>query len=105
LSLEESARTQNIRLARAGFYEVHRGNRRDELVAVNADRRESDLSTVPQESLSLWQNTGIAGAGPGGGPGGEGGDKPFSVWWFVMILALAVAVAESVLGNRHLGSG
>ena len=103
-SLEESAKAQNIQLARTGFYEVHRQNRRDELVAVNADRRESDLSAVPAETVSLWENTGNARAGGSTATApGEEGTKPVSLWWYVMLALVALAVAESVLGNRHLG--
>jgi hypothetical protein len=102
LSLEESTRTPTIRLARAGFYEVHRPNRRDELVAVNADRRESDLATLSGETLSLWKNTGSGGAAAGAATG-ESGETKLSLWWYVMLVALATAAAESALGNRHLG--
>ena len=28
--------------------------------------------------------------------------KPLSLWWYVMLVVLALAVAESLLGNRHL---
>jgi len=38
-------------------------------------------------------------------PGGQAQSeqKPLSLWWYVMLAALALAVAESVLGNKHLG--
>ena len=40
-----------------------------------------------------------------GGPagGGDGSSKPVSLWWYVMVAALGLAIAESLLGNRHLG--
>jgi hypothetical protein len=100
LSLEEGTRAENIQLMQAGFYEIHRPNGPDETVAVNTDRRESDLAPVPAETLALWRNT-AQGAG-GAVETTEGGKKPFSLWWYVMIAALALAVAESLLGNRHL---
>ena len=100
LSLEEGTRADNIQLTESGFYEIHRPNGPDETVAVNADRRESDLAPAPAETLALWRNTA---QGSGGAVGtSEGGKKPFSLWWYVMIAALALAVAESLLGNRHL---
>ena len=104
LSLEEGTRAENIQFTQTGFYEIHRPNDRDETVAVNADRRESDLAPMPPDALALWQNTaqGSSGAGPEGSPAADGGKKPFSLWWYVMIAALALAVAESLLGNRHL---
>jgi hypothetical protein len=32
----------------------------------------------------------------------EGEQKPLSLWWYVMLAVLALAAAESYLGNRHL---
>jgi len=100
LSLEEATKAQSIRLASAGYYEVHRPNGRKELVAVNPDRQESDLEIIPQETLTLWENT-----AHGVGSATEGGDadkKPREFWWYVMLAVLAVGIAESLLGNRHL---
>jgi len=100
LSLEEATQAQNIQFTSAGFYEIHRPNRADELVAVNADRRESDLTPAPAETLTLWQNTAQGSSEGGGAAAGE--QKPLSLWWYVMLVVLALAVAESLLGNRHL---
>jgi hypothetical protein len=100
LSLEEGTRAENLQLMQAGFYEIHRPNAPDETVAVNTDRRESDLAPAPAETLALWRNTAQGSAGAVETT--EGGKKPFSLWWYVMIAALALAVAESWLGNRHL---
>jgi hypothetical protein len=100
LSLEEATQAQNIQFTSAGFYEIHRPNRADELVAVNADRHESDLTPAPPETLTLWQNTA---QGPSeGGAAAEGEQKPLSLWWYVMLGVLALAIAESLLGNQHL---
>ena len=100
LSLDEATKAQNIQFTMAGFYDVRRPNGRNELVAVNADRHESDLAPIPPETLALWQNTasGVA----NGGEAASGEQKPLSLWWYVMVLVLALAVAESWLGNRHL---
>jgi hypothetical protein len=100
LSLEEATEAQNIQFTLAGFYEIHRPNRADELVAVNADRHESDLTPAPAETLALWQNTAQASSEGGGAAAAE--QKPLSLWWYVMLVVLALAVAESLLGNRHL---
>ena len=64
-SLAEAATAQNIQFTSMGFYDIRRPNGRNELVAVNADRRESDLAPAPPETLRLWQNTasGIAVSG------------------------------------------
>jgi hypothetical protein len=101
LSLEEATKAQNIQFTQAGFYDIRRPNGRNELIAVNADRHESDLTPAPQETLSLWQNTANGNAGPGGAAQ-ENERKPLSLWWYVMVAVLALAVAESLLGNRHL---
>jgi hypothetical protein len=100
LSLEEATQAQNIQFTRAGFYEIHRPNRADDLVAVNSDRHESDLTPAPAETLVLWQNTAQGSSEGGGGAPGE--QKPLSLWWYVMLVVLALAVAESLLGNQHL---
>jgi hypothetical protein len=100
LSLDEGTKAENLQLGAAGFYEIHRPNGPDEIVAVNANRRESDLAPASAETLALWRNT--AQSSGGVAETTEGGRKPFSLWWYVMIAALGLAVAESLLGNRHL---
>jgi hypothetical protein len=101
LSLAESTKAQNIQFTQAGFYDIRRPNGRNELVAANADRHESDLSLIPQETLSLWQNTASGSATTGGG-NTQNEQRPLSLWWYVMIAVLLLAVAESLLGNQHL---
>ncbi len=101
LSLEEATKAQNVQFTLAGFYDIRRPNGRNELVAVNADRHESDLTPIPQETLSLWQNT-ASGTATAAGGDVQAEQKPLSLWWYVMLLALALAVAESLLGNQHL---
>jgi hypothetical protein len=102
LSLEEAARAQNIQFTMAGFYDIRRPNGHNEMVAVNTDRHESDLTPAPPETLSLWQNTAQGGTAGAGGEGGNSAPKPLSLWWYVMLAVLALAIAESLLGNRHL---
>jgi hypothetical protein len=99
-SLAEASKAQNIQFTTAGFYDIRRPNGRNELVAVNADRRESDLAPASPDALTLWQNT-ASGAGDAGQVT-QGEKKPVSLWWYVMVAALALAIAESWLGNRHL---
>ncbi|HUB83506.1 MAG TPA: BatA domain-containing protein [Bryobacteraceae bacterium] len=100
LSLDEAAKAQNIQFTMTGFYDIRRPNGRNELVAVNADRRESDLTPATPDTLSLWQNTANGTAEAEAGATGE--QKPLSLWWYVMLAVLALTVAESLLGNRHL---
>jgi Aerotolerance regulator N-terminal/von Willebrand factor type A domain len=98
--LKEAATAQNVQFTMAGFYDIRRPNGRNELVAVNSDRRESDLTPATTEDLKLWQNT--ANGTSGGDSSATSEQKPVSLWWYVMLAALALSVAESVLGNRHL---
>jgi len=100
LSLDEATKAQNIQFTMAGFYDIRRPNGRNELVAVNADRHESDLTPATPDTLSLWQNTANGTAEAGGVSPGE--QKPLSLWWYVMLAVLALTVAESLLGNQHL---
>jgi len=101
LTLDEASRAQNMPLSMAGFYDVKRPNGRHELIAVNADRHESDLEVISADTLALWQNTA---QGPqNAASGGEAeAPKPMEFWRYVLIAVLALAVAESLLGNRHL---
>jgi hypothetical protein len=100
-SLAEATKVPNIQFSQAGFYDIRRPNGRNELVAVNSDRHESDLTPASQESLALWQNTANGTSTDAGGTlAGE--QKPLSLWWYLMLVVLALAVAESLLGNQHL---
>jgi hypothetical protein len=101
LTLDESARARNMPLTMAGFYDVKRPDGRHELVAVNADRHESDLDLIPPETLALWQNT-AQGGREAASAGEAAQSKPVEFWWYVLLAVLALAVAESLLGNRHL---
>ena len=104
LSLKEASSAQTYQLTRAGFYELQLANGRHDVIGVNADRRESNLDVIPDDMLSLWRGN------PGGGAAqvaaaGQTQEqtKPYSIWWYIMILVLAAAVAESLLANQYLG--
>lgn len=106
LTLSESAKATTFQFPSQGFFDIRRANGREELAAVNPDRRESDFSLVSPETLELWKNTGIA---PKGGtntsatPGTTTRDDNAELWWYVLAALAILAVAESVLGNRHMG--
>ena len=70
-------------------------------MAVNADRHESDLAPAAPEALELVAEYGQRVAPRPAGTA-EAEQKPVSLWWYVMLAALALAVAESLLGNQHL---
>ncbi len=103
LSLKEAAAAQAFPLSREGFFELRRANGRHEMVAVNADRRESDLGVIPEETLALWRG-GDASAQAAAAAGKTEETRPVSLWWYVMLVAAVVLVAESLFASRYLAS-
>jgi hypothetical protein len=104
LSLKEASSAQTYQLTRAGFYELQLANGRHDVIGVNADRRESNLEVIPDETLALWRGNPGGGAAQSAAAGqAQEQTKPFSIWWYIMIVVLAAAVAESLLANQYLG--
>ncbi len=105
LSLAEAAAAQSFQLTRAGFYQIRFANGRTALIGVNPDRRESDLQPIPNEFLQLW---GAHSATPSSetAPTDSAQEKNSarSIWWYVMLLVLVAAVAESIIASRYLGT-
>jgi len=102
LSLRDAASAQNFQVTREGFYDIHRANGREELVAVHADRLESNLAPISQDTLDLWRNTGTDTAAPGEtGPNARAA-RPWSLWRYALLLVLIIAIIESVIGSRYL---
>ena len=103
LSLKDATTAQTFQVTREGFYDIHRANGREELVAVHADRRESDLTPIPQETLDLWKNTGRGPDAPSGsGTDAQAQARPWSLWRYALLLVLITAIIESVLASRYL---
>jgi hypothetical protein len=102
LSLSEAAKAQGVTLSSEGFYDVRRPNGQHELAAVNPDRKESSLEPIPPETIQLWQNTGGSSGSSAGGDAPKQVPQTVDLWWYVMILVLILAIAESLVGNRHL---
>jgi len=103
LSLKDATTAQTFQVTREGFYEIHRANGRQEMVAAHADRRESDLTMIPQETLDLWKNTGRGPDTPSGdGSAAETQARPWSLWRYALLLVLITAIIESVLASRYL---
>jgi len=105
LSLSEAAKAQGLTLSDEGFYDVRRPNGTRELAAVNPDRKESNLEPMPEETVQLWQNTGaVSGKAASQTAGATNTIEPNTIdlWWYVLLAALLLAIAESVVGNRHL---
>lgn len=117
LSLSEAQTAQTLRLSQAGFYQIRFSNGRDAVLGVNPDRRESNLEPIPEDVQKLW--SGSAGNGsaqtgkvaPSESPGnaavsGTEGTRarPLSLWWYVMLLALLITLAETTLASGYLGT-
>ena len=102
LTLSEAAKAQGVTLSSEGFYDVRRPSGQHELAAVNPDRKESSLEPIPPETIQLWQNTGGSTGTNANGDAPKPVPQTVDLWWYVMILALILAIAESLVGNRHL---
>lgn len=100
LELSRAASEQTLRVTEEGFYEINRENNRRELVAVNADRAESDLRRMPEESIEAWKLSGDGAPEPGGVAGAPE-RKPVSLWWWVALALLIAALAEALVGARY----
>ena len=107
LSLSDTTRAQDIALNKTGFYRVITPDG-DVLVAVNPDRRESDLTVMDAQVLQNWQNVvaGKAGAGDAALAAGQEtaveNTEEREIWRFFLILLVIIVLAESYLGNQHL---
>jgi hypothetical protein len=103
LSLAEAAKAETLQLGREGFFDVRRANGHHELVAVHADRNESNLTPVPAETQELWSHLG-QGAGSAAGSDAANGEKPYSLWWWFVLALLGVTFAESLFSSRYLAA-
>jgi hypothetical protein len=105
LSLAEAGTIRSYQLTRSGFYQLRFANGRAGLTGVNPDRRESDMTVIPEDVLKLWSGSGGVGMAEGTAEAEiHSRDAPYSLWWWVMLLALVAAVAESLVAAGHLGT-
>jgi hypothetical protein len=105
LSLKESTTAQSYQLTQAGFYQLRLANGRQDVIGVNPDRHESNLDVIPDETLALWRgNTSSAAEQSATAADTEQKRQPFGLWWYLMLLALGAAVAESLLASRYLAT-
>ena len=106
LSLSEARTMQTLRLSRAGFYQIRFANGRDTVIGVNPDRRESNLEPLSPDVLKLWSGS-SAGTGPqptAAVAPVQTNDRNVSLWWYVMLLVLVVALAQTVTASRYMGT-
>jgi hypothetical protein len=105
LSLAEARSAQSFRLQNAGFYQIRFANGQNALVAVNPDRRESDLAPMPADVQRLWSGASGAQTEPSESIAATSSQShPVSLWRYVMLLALLTAIAETVLASRYMGT-
>src|SRR5579872_2915520 len=106
LTLGEAASAQSFQLTEAGYYQLRLANGRQNEVGVNPDPRESNLDVIPGDVLALWQGKGAEAAQEASVPGGSSAPTKVrqSLWWYVMLLVFAFALAESALASRYLGT-
>jgi len=93
--------TSDVVLEQVGFYEVQGGGR-TEVVAVNADPRESDLTPVDDDTLERWQGLGFEADGrvDVATEAGEAVAVPLGPW--LLWVLVAALLMESLVGNWHL---
>lgn len=102
VQLDNEAR---IRFDETGFYEL-RNSRDDDVMtfAVNVDPLEAEPTTFDPEELRLALMAATAGASA------SGGDMELTIaererqqngWWYLVVLAFAMLVAETLLSNRY----
>jgi len=105
LSLEQAAKATSFAPGAEGYYEIRRANGRSSLVAVNADRRESNFTRMEDETIALWKSTGEPGEAQTVNAKGERTERT-SPWWWLLLSVLLLTLAEGVLASRYLyGSG
>jgi hypothetical protein len=98
------AGSEDVLLNQIGFYEVVGGGS-TELVAVNFDPREADLTPVDATTLERWKGLGTRAAdqaqAAAGIPVAED-EVPNPLGPLLVIVLLAAAIVESWVGNWHL---
>jgi hypothetical protein len=117
LTLTEAASAQSFQLTEAGYYQLRLADGRQDEVGVNPDPKESNLDVIPEDVLALWQGKGGTFSQTSSAQGGSTSAPPSpsanpatpaktpqTLWWYVMLLLLALAVAESVVASGYLGT-
>lgn len=103
-SLDQARTAQILRLDRAGFYQIRFANGQDALIGVNPDRRESDLTPMPEDVQKLWSGSSGNGEPNSTTSAANVASHRVSLWWYVMLVALLTAIAEKSLASRYMGT-
>lgn len=104
LELNETASAERLTPQQTGFYEVRHGNGA-RWIAVNVDSRESDLSPMPLQSVERWrglrsQRTAAASTAVESAPSEPA--TPFSLGYWLLVVAAALLLVEILLANHYL---
>ncbi|HXE12714.1 MAG TPA: BatA domain-containing protein [Bryobacteraceae bacterium] len=104
LSLHQAASAMDFVPRIEGFYEIQRANGQRSFIAVHSDRRESDLTPIPAETLALWRNTGNQQSPvPAEAAAGENRQTQHQpLWRFLLILLVGIGITESIFASRYL---
>ncbi len=103
LTLGEAASAQSFQLIEAGYYQIRLANGRQDEIGVNPDPKESNLDIIPDDVLALWRGNGGQSLPSSQIPSGPHKTAQ-TLWWYIMLLMLAFALAESALASRYLGT-
>jgi hypothetical protein len=97
------AGSDDVLLDQVGFYEVVGGGS-SELVAVNFDPRESDLTSIDAPTLERWRGLGVRPGEQAAPAAVISADErvPSSLGPVLVMLLLLLVVVESLVGNWHL---
>ena len=102
LGIAAAGSGNEVLLDRIGFYEVLGGGL-TELVAVNLDPNESDLTSVEPNAVERWLNLNAGTVQSGAVADLElAPAEPTPLWPWVLSLLIVVVVVESWVGNWHL---
>jgi len=105
LTLGEAASAQSFQLTEAGYYQLRLADGRQDEVGVNPDPKESNLDVIPDDVLALWRGKGgQTSRDASASVPAKQNKTPESFWWYVMLLVLAAAVAESAVASGYLGT-
>jgi hypothetical protein len=106
LSVAEAAKLNAFQPLTEGLFAIRRTTGRTNYVAVNTDRRESDLETLTPEDLELWcRPTGSAASNESAADNGAKTpttEQRQPLWWILLFLLVGVALFEAWLAGRYL---
>ena len=108
IPVSQAERAGFLTLEQQGFYEIRDATTTEDsplTLAANVDLSEADLSTIDPEELASsvtgrTSNRAAGDSGPVREFTSEDLERRQSVWWYLLILAFGLFVAETVVSNR-----